>query len=81
MGLSAHALAADRDQSLEAGMDAYLTKPVDAKELFDTIHAVIGAESAVREAAAALPNRRDGRTGPEQTTLDVGAKPALTPVR
>ena len=65
VGLSAHALAADRDQSLEAGMDAYLTKPVDAKELFDTIHAVIGAESAVGEAAAALPNPRDGRTGPE----------------
>lgn len=37
IGLSAHALESERIRALEAGCDAYLTKPVDEELLFSAI--------------------------------------------
>jgi PAS domain S-box-containing protein len=37
IGLSAHALAAERDKALDAGMVAYVSKPIDTDELVATI--------------------------------------------
>lgn len=42
IGLSAHALASERDQAIEAGCDAYLTKPVNDAELFATLNRALG---------------------------------------
>jgi Response regulators consisting of a CheY-like receiver domain and a winged-helix DNA-binding domain len=33
IGLSAHAMMGDKERYMEEGMDDYLTKPVDLKEL------------------------------------------------
>jgi two-component system, NarL family, sensor histidine kinase BarA len=43
--LSAHVFSQDRDKALEAGVDAYLTKPVDNKLLIRTINNLLHSQS------------------------------------
>jgi two-component system, cell cycle response regulator DivK len=42
IGLSAHALTADRDKAMEAGCDDYETKPVEFPRLLEKIEAILG---------------------------------------
>ncbi|MGO8880422.1 MAG: response regulator [Desulfomonilaceae bacterium] len=37
IAMTAYAMAGDRDRCLEAGMDGYVSKPISAQELFETI--------------------------------------------
>jgi CheY-like chemotaxis protein len=41
IGLSAHVFSQDRKKALEAGVDVYLTKPIENKKLMDTIENLI----------------------------------------
>jgi two-component system sensor histidine kinase/response regulator len=41
IAMTAHAMKGDKEKCLESGMDYYITKPVDSKELIELIQNVI----------------------------------------
>ena len=46
IAMTAHALKGDQQRCMEAGMDAYLSKPIRTAELFKTIEEFLNASSA-----------------------------------
>ena len=46
VAMTAHVMKGDKDRCLESGMNAYISKPIDAAELFSTIEKLVPAKSA-----------------------------------
>ncbi len=46
VAMTAHALKGDRERCLEAGMDAYVSKPLHAQELLEVIERMVSAATA-----------------------------------
>ncbi len=60
VALTAHAMQGDRQRCLDAGMDAYVSKPFNAEELFATVENLgrYGVQATVSVEAAAEPESR-----------------------
>ncbi|MEQ8171675.1 MAG: response regulator [Candidatus Eremiobacterota bacterium] len=50
IALTAHAIREIRDRSMEYGMDGYITKPVDHKELIEAIDRILGNKTDKNDA-------------------------------
>jgi CheY-like chemotaxis protein/HPt (histidine-containing phosphotransfer) domain-containing protein len=52
VAMTAHAMKGDRERCLEAGMDAYVSKPLQPAEVFATIESLAGGEADTRPTAS-----------------------------
>jgi PAS domain S-box-containing protein len=51
IAITAHALASDQERALQGGMDAYLVKPIQARQLYESIERLTSTGQIVDEAA------------------------------
>ncbi|MCI0462759.1 MAG: PAS domain-containing protein [Gemmataceae bacterium] len=51
VAMTAHAMKGDRERCLEVGMDGYVSKPLQANELFEVVESLVGARAPAPEHA------------------------------
>jgi CheY-like chemotaxis protein/HPt (histidine-containing phosphotransfer) domain-containing protein len=62
IAMTAHAIKGDRERCLEAGVDEYVSKPIDSEKLFDIIEALLRQRNSKE-------NPEDPSTGIDKETL------------
>ena len=55
VAVTAHAMTGDEARCMAAGMDGYLSRPIDPDDLFDIVERYLAANAPVSRAMLSLP--------------------------
>jgi Amt family ammonium transporter len=73
IALTAEAIDGDREKCLAAGMDGYVSKPINPANLFSTIHSLVRAKTSAPVPAAATNPPAPAETATVEAPIDIKA--------